>query len=122
MTMTFTLLLAAHIVIALLLIAIILLQQGKGATAGAAFGTGASSTVFGSRGSASFLTRTTAILATLFLANSLLLAYLYGQSLEQKSLLEEIATKPVSEFERPVLPTSSEDREEISSEIPPIVD
>ena len=122
MTMTFTLLLAAHIVIALLLIAIILLQQGKGATAGAAFGTGASSTVFGSRGSASFLPRTTAILATLFLANSLLLAYLYGQSLEQKSLLEEIATKPVSEFERPVLPTRSEDREEISSEIPPIVD
>ena len=120
--MTFILLLAAHIVVALLLIGIILIQQGKGATAGAAFGTGASSTVFGSRGSASFLTRTTAILATLFLANSLLLAYLYGQSLEQKSLLEEVASRPADVAEAPILPSIAEDREEISSEIPPIVD
>ena len=122
MTMTFILLLAAHIVVALLLIGIILIQQGKGATAGAAFGTGASSTVFGSRGSASFLTRTTAILATLFLANSLLLAYLYGQSLEQKSLLEEVTSRPADVSEAPILPSIAEDREEISSEIPPIVD
>ena len=122
MTMTFTLLLAGHIVIALLLIAIILMQQGKGATAGAAFGTGASSTVFGSRGSASFLTRTTAILAALFLANSLLLAYLYGQSIEQKSLLEEVASKSESLPETPILPLDSPGEEAFDSEIPPIVD
>ena len=95
MSLYFTILLAVHIVLALCLIGIILIQQGKGATAGAAFGSGASSTVFGSRGSSSFLTRTTAILATLFLSNSLLLAYLYGQALDQTSLLDQIAQPPV---------------------------
>ncbi|MEQ8235018.1 MAG: preprotein translocase subunit SecG [Gammaproteobacteria bacterium] len=93
--MTFSILLAVHLVLAVLLIAIILLQQGKGATAGAAFGSGASSTVFGARGSASFLSRTTAVLAALFLANSLLLAYLYGQTLEAPSLLDNVETPAV---------------------------
>jgi len=90
MSLTFSILLAVHLVLAVLLIGIILLQQGKGATAGAAFGSGASSTVFGARGSASFLSRTTAVLAALFLTNSLLLAYLYGQTLEAPSLLDNV--------------------------------
>lgn len=98
MSMTFTVLLAVHILLALFLIGIILIQQGKGATAGAAFGSGASGTVFGARGSASFLTRTTAVLATLFLANSLLLAYLYGQNLEQVSLLDQVAAPATIEI------------------------
>ena len=88
--MIFTVLLAVHILLALLLIGVILLQQGKGATAGAAFGSGASSTVFGARGSASFLTRLTAILAVLFFSNSLLLAYLYGQTTKATSLLDQV--------------------------------
>lgn len=88
--MIFTVLLAVHILLALLLIGVILLQQGKGATAGAAFGSGASSTVFGARGSASFLTRLTAILAILFFSNSLLLAYLYGQTTKSTSLLDQV--------------------------------
>jgi preprotein translocase subunit SecG len=90
MSMMFSVLLAVHLVLALLLIGIILLQQGKGATAGAAFGSGASATVFGARGSASFLSRTTAILATLFLLNSLLLANLYGARVDSKSLLDTV--------------------------------
>ncbi|MGD8965442.1 MAG: preprotein translocase subunit SecG, partial [Gammaproteobacteria bacterium] len=53
-----------HVLLASSLIAIVLLQRGKGAEAGAAFGAGASGTVFGSRGSSSFLSRTTAVLAT----------------------------------------------------------
>ncbi len=89
--MLFTILLAAHIVLAVLLIGVILIQQGKGATAGAAFGSGASSTVFGARGSASFLTRLTAGLALLFFSNSLLLAYLYGQTVEPQSLLDKVS-------------------------------
>ena len=93
--MIFSVLLAVHIVLALLLIGVILVQQGKGATAGAAFGSGASSTVFGSRGSASFLTRTTSVLAILFFSNSLLLAYLYSQALEPQSLLDQVPTAPV---------------------------
>ena len=55
MSLGFGLMLAFQVVLALFLVVIILLQQGKGATAGASFGAGASSTVFGSRGSASFL-------------------------------------------------------------------
>ena len=69
-----TFLLVIHVLLSISLIALILLQQGKGADAGAAFGSGASGTVFGSKGSASFLSRTTAILATLFFAVSLALA------------------------------------------------
>jgi len=64
--MLYNIILVVHVLIATGLIALVLLQQGKGADAGAAFGAGASGTVFGSQGSASFLTRTTAALATLF--------------------------------------------------------
>ena len=58
------------------LVALVLLQQGKGADMGAAFGSGASQTLFGSRGTANFLTRTTAVLALLFFVANLALAYL----------------------------------------------
>ena len=103
--MLFTILLAAHIVLAVLLIGVILIQQGKGATAGAAFGSGASSTVFGARGSASFLTRMTSVLALLFFSNSLLLAYLYGQTVEAPSLLDKIAQSPASSSSAPIVAT-----------------
>ena len=65
-----------HVLVAAGIITLVLLQQGKGADAGAAFGSGASGTVFGARGSASFLTRCTAVLAALFFASSLGLAIL----------------------------------------------
>ena len=55
-----------HIVLAVIIIGLILIQQGKGAEAGASFGGGASQTVFGSQGSTSFLTRSTAVLVTAF--------------------------------------------------------
>lgn len=80
-------LLVFHVLIAVAMIGLILLQQGKGADAGAAFGSGASGTVFGSRGSASFLSRATAILATLFFITSLSLAYLASSSAKQESVL-----------------------------------
>ena len=70
----FTALLILQVLLGVTMIALILLQQGKGADMGAAFGAGASGTVFGARGSGSFFTRTTAILATLFFANSVLLS------------------------------------------------
>ncbi len=71
-----SLLVIAQGVIAVTMIALILLQHGRGADAGAAFGSGSSSTVFGSRGPANLLSRTTAILAMLFVVNSLTLAWL----------------------------------------------
>jgi len=67
-----------HVLLGLGVIGLVLMQQGKGADAGAAFGTGSSGTVFGAQGAASFLSRSTAILATLFFTTSLGLAILSG--------------------------------------------
>jgi len=70
----FTILLVVQILVSISIITLVLLQQGKGADMGAGFGAGASGTVFGSRGSGSFFTRATAILATVFFINCLLIA------------------------------------------------
>ncbi|AJQ97279.1 preprotein translocase subunit SecG [Gynuella sunshinyii YC6258] len=71
-----------HVFLAIGVIGFILMQRGKGAEAGASFGSGASQTVFGSQGSANFLSRTTAILATGFFITSLALAYFAKQKAE----------------------------------------
>ncbi|MEC9206049.1 MAG: preprotein translocase subunit SecG [Pseudomonadota bacterium] len=71
-----TIILAIHIILSVALVILILVQHGKGADAGAAFGSGASSTVFGARGSATFLTKLTTIIALIFFVTSLSLAYL----------------------------------------------
>ena len=68
------LLLTIHVVLAIGVIGLVLIQQGKGADAGAAFGSGSSATVFGAGGSGSFLTRMTTLLAALFFATSIALA------------------------------------------------
>ena len=68
-----------HLVAAIAIVALVLLQQGKGADMGAAFGGGSSNSVFGSRGSATFLSRVTAGLAALFFITGLSLAYIYTQ-------------------------------------------
>lgn len=73
-----TVLVVVQVLVAVALIGLVLIQHGKGADAGAAFGSGASGTVFGARGAANFLTRTTAWLAAAFFASSLGLAYLVG--------------------------------------------
>ena len=69
------LILVVHVLTALAIIGLVLLQHGKGADMGAAFGSGASGSLFGSTGSANFLSRTTAILAAIFFLTSLGLAY-----------------------------------------------
>ncbi len=74
--MIYTILLVTEVVLSAALITLILMQHGKGADAGAAFGSGASGTVFGARGAANFLSRTTAILATAFFVNCIALAYI----------------------------------------------
>src|SRR5699024_562976 len=99
--MTYSILIALQVVIALVLIGLILVQHGKGADAGAAFGSGASGTVFGAKGSANFMSHATAGLATVFFLLSLTLAYLVGgggssapddsvtQQLQQKSAVPQ---------------------------------
>ena len=91
-----TILIAFHILLSIALVGLVLLQRGRGAEVGAAFGSGASSTVFGARGSASFLSRATAIVATLFFVSSLTLAYLAIQQVEdQGSVMEQVETTGV---------------------------
>lgn len=80
-----------HVLVAAAIVGMVLLQRGKGADAGAGFGSGASGTVFGARGSASFLSRMTATLAALFFASSLTLAYLGGRKPEApKSVIDRV--------------------------------
>lgn len=89
-----------HLLMALGLIVLVLMQQGKGAEAGASFGAGASGTVFGSQGSATFLSRFTAILAAVFFATSLGLAYFaknHALSLREVGL----PTQPVQQAPQP---------------------
>ena len=86
-----SLLLSFHVIIAVIIIVLILLQKGKGADMGSAFGAGASGTIFGAKGSANFLSRTTAILATIFFITSLTLAYLNkGTTKLENSVLDKI--------------------------------
>ena len=86
-----TILTVIHLFLALGLIGLVLIQHGRGADAGAAFGSGASATVFGARGSGSFLSRTTAILAALFFVTSVVMAYYSQQAEAPKGLMDEAA-------------------------------
>jgi len=105
--------LAVHIVIAITLIGLILIQQGKGADAGAAFGGGggggASATVFGSQGSGNFLSKSTAILATVFFVTSLFLSYLSGKVSAEKTEAVEVLNRveQIQSEDKPVLPASA---------------
>lgn len=84
----FTVLLVVHIVVAIVMVGLILLQHGKGADAGASFGAGAAGTVFGAAGSANFMTRATAILATVFFITSLGLAWYAQRQAEDQFRLD----------------------------------
>ncbi len=100
-------LLIFHVCLALGLIGLVLIQHGKGADAGAAFGSGASSTVFGARGAASFLTRATGVLAALFFVNSLVLAHLSGTHGPQEGLMERMEkTQAEQPIEKGAAPSS----------------
>src|SRR4051812_25251043 len=92
------------------IIALVLLQRGKGADAGAGFGAGASGTVFGARGATTALSRATAIFAAIFMLNSLALAYMgtHTKTEQPKSILDEAAeTAPANAPKNPVIPAPS---------------
>ena len=125
-----TTVLIVHTLIALAIIILVLVQRGKGAEAGAAFGAGASGTVFGSRGSTSFFSRTTAILATAFFATSLALAWISSQTAgSPDSLMEGLVNEESVETPQalpapdrvPVLPETLEiSPEPIDASVPPL--
>ncbi len=86
-----------HVLIAISMVAFILIQKGAGATAGAAFGSGASGTVFGARGAGNFLSRTTWVLATLFCLISLTMAVLASRAgTAPETDLGVVATTPAA--------------------------
>lgn len=100
-----TVVIVVHLLVAIGVVVLVLLQQGKGADAGASFGSGASATVFGSQGSSTFLSRFTAILAGVFFVTSLGLAFFATEQAENISqaglpdpaVLEVPASKPAVE-------------------------
>jgi preprotein translocase subunit SecG len=107
--MLHSIVLVAHVFVALMIIGLVLLQRGKGAEAGTGFGAGASGTVFGARGSASFLSRATGLLATVFFITSLALAYLGTQRKAPASLLEApAAEQSVAPTAPPAAPAAGE--------------
>lgn len=96
-----------HLFLAIGLVGLILIQHGKGADMGAAFGSGASASVFGSRGASNFLSRTTGILAAAFFVTSLALAYFAMNTSEPETLMESVPPAAQVETlapETPVVP------------------
>ena len=106
MSMLETLILVAHLLVAIGICGFVLLQHGKGADMGAAFGSGASGSVFGAAGSANFLSRTTAVLAALFFLTSLGLTWFATtrgapQGVMQQGVMDKLPAPTVSEVPAP---------------------
>src|SRR5271155_4889666 len=84
------------------IIALVLVQRGKGAEAGAGFGAGASGTVFGARGAGTALSRATAVLVAVFMVNSLALAYMGTKKAEAPKTIFDTAGEPVPQASSPI--------------------
>ncbi|TMH00716.1 MAG: preprotein translocase subunit SecG [Betaproteobacteria bacterium] len=126
-----TTLLVVHVLVAAALIGFVLLQHGKGADMGAAFGSGSSGSLFGAAGSANFLSRTTAILATVFFLSSLGLTYLgsnrtaAGDVMKQGVMQKAPETAPKAAdvpastpVREPAAPVSAKDAGSKAGEVP----
>lgn len=114
MNWLFSIVLTIHILVALAIIGLVLMQHGKGADMGAAFGSGASGSLFGATGSANFLSRTTGILAAVFFVTSLTLAYVASNkpkttgSVMQETVQSQSVSQPASAGgEAPAVPADA---------------
>jgi preprotein translocase subunit SecG len=116
--MLYSILIVAQVIISIGLITLVLLQQGKGADAGAAFGSGASSTVFGSRGSANFLSRSTAVLAALFFLNSLGMAFLISNQPTAQSVVDQAVVQEQVKEQAPAKQDIPATDEPVKQDIP----
>jgi len=79
-----------HVIAAVALVILVLVQHGKGADMGAAFGTGSAGSLFGSSGSANFLSRSTAVVATIFFITSLGLTYIYSRPAQDSGVMDRV--------------------------------
>lgn len=128
-----TVIVVLHLLVAIAVVGLVLMQQGKGAEAGASFGSGASATVFGSQGSGTFLSRVTAILAAVFFVTSLGLAYYASHKadaaieagLPAPALQVEQQAPALIDEDVPVVELNnapSDVPESISEEVPPVAE
>jgi len=99
-----TMLIALHVIVGLLLIGVVLIQRGQGADMGVSFGGGGAQTLFGSRGSGSFMGKMTGGLAAAFMMTSLTLAFFSQQ--DAGSVVERNLTQPVPAETAPAVPAS----------------
>jgi len=111
-----TLVWVVHIIVSVAVIGLVLLQHGKGADMGAAFGSGSSGSLFGATGSANFLSRSTAVLATLFFLSSLGLAYFGLQQHKPNSVLDLTAVP--AKAGQPAAPVPSQNAGSKAADIP----
>ena len=118
MAFLYTVLITAQLISALATIALVLLQQGKGADMGAAFGSGSAGSFFGASGSANFLSRSTAITATIFFSSTLGLAYINGLPLSNADTPQQGGVMESIPFD-----TSSDGKEDsVEKNVPAIID
>lgn len=111
-----TLVWVVHIIAAVVLIGLVLVQHGKGADMGAAFGSGSAGSLFGSSGSANFLSRSTAIAATMFFVTSLSLTYIYSHPTQQLGVMDKVNSGAVKSA--PIAPVANPADTSKSKEIP----
>ncbi|MGA8148501.1 MAG: preprotein translocase subunit SecG [Gallionellaceae bacterium] len=83
-----------HVITAVVLVGLVLVQHGKGADMGASFGSGSAGSLFGSSGSANFLSRSTAVAATVFFITSMTLTYLYSHTSATRGVMDQAQTVP----------------------------
>jgi preprotein translocase subunit SecG len=111
-----TLVWVVHVVVAVVLIGLVLIQHGKGADMGAAFGSGSAGSLFGSSGSANFLSRSTAVAAAVFFVTSLALTYIYSHPAQQQGVMDRVS--PVAAPAAPAAPAVNPADDSKSKEIP----
>jgi preprotein translocase subunit SecG len=110
-----TFLTTLHVTVCIVLIAVVLLQRGKGSDMGAALGGGGSNTVFGSRGAGNFLTKMTTVCAIIFMTTSLSLAYLTTQDENQRIFDSELQANPTDGQPASTNPSAAADDSGVSS-------
>ena len=109
-----TIILVLHVLTAICLVALVLMQQGKGADMGAAFGGGSSGSLFGASGSANFLSRATAVLAVIFFLTSMLLTYVSFNKTTSQSLM----SNPEIQQPQDSVPAPAVNSDQLESDIP----
>ena len=108
-----TLVWVVHVIAAATLIGLVLVQHGKGADMGAAFGTGSAGGLFGSSGSANFLSRSTAVAATMFFITSMSLTYLYSNPAQQEGVMDKVNPAAAQQVQEAINVTDESKSKEI---------